>query len=61
MKNKHPGKMSRTEGLFNLLAGFLSDFLQHRVFEAHHCPAALRFLVSNGSSNGAGCLRGLLS
>ena len=59
MKDKHPGKMSRTEGLFNKLAGFLSAFLQHPDFEAHQGPAVIRFLVSIGSSNGAGCLRGL--
>ena len=28
--------------------------------EAHHGPAISRFLVSNGSTNGAGCLRVLL-
>ena len=27
---------------------------------AHHGPAVSRFLVSNGSTNGSGCLRGLL-
>ena len=27
---------------------------------SHHGPAASRFLVSNGSTKGAGCLRGLL-
>ena len=27
---------------------------------SHHGPAVSRFLVSNGSTNGAGCLRGLL-
>ena len=28
---------------------------------SHHGPAVSRFLVSNGSTNAAGCLRGLLS
>ena len=28
--------------------------------KSHHGPAVSRFLVSNGSTNGAGCLRGLL-
>ena len=27
---------------------------------SHHGPAVSRFLVSNGSTNGTGCLRGLL-
>ena len=27
---------------------------------SHHGPAVSRFLVTNGSTNGAGCLRGLL-
>ena len=29
-------------------------------YKSHHGPAASRFLVSNGSTKGAGCLRGLL-
>ena len=28
--------------------------------DTHHGPAVSRFLVSNGSTNGTGCLRGLL-
>ena len=30
------------------------------VRQPHHGPAVSRFLVSNGSTNGTGCLRGLL-
>ena len=47
--------------------GFFHRFLPNtnkwiwRIHEPHYGPELSRFLVSNGSTNGAGCLRGLLN
>ena len=36
------------------------SIILNREEKSHHGPAVSRFLVSNGSTNGTGCLRGLL-
>ena len=47
---------------FNTLTVPTGKMGENKAFQStsHHGPAVSRFFVSNGSTNGAGCLRGLL-
>ena len=51
-----------SSNLVNMVKSFFvsSELVTPWLFISHHGPAVSRFLVSNGSTNRAGCLRWLL-